>query len=91
MGQAELLPQAPLLRIRLRFRQHDFLWKKVCDELRLIWEQTEIAYTNQLVEPRQRAYKRKPKENKENRTVLPVILFAASTSEQKFCDISHKH
>ncbi len=31
MDQTELLPQVPLLRIRLRLRQHDFLWKKVCD------------------------------------------------------------
>ena len=61
MDQTELLPQVPLLRTRLRLRQHDFLWKKVCDELGWTWKQTEIAYTNQSVKPRQGAYKRKPK------------------------------
>ena len=61
MDQSELLPQVPLLRTRLRLRQHDFLWKKVCDELGWTWKQTEIAYTNQSVKPRQGAYKRKPK------------------------------
>ena len=61
MDQTELLPQVPLLRTRLRLRQHDFLWKKVCDELGWKWTQTEIAYTNQSVKPRQGAYKRKPK------------------------------
>jgi hypothetical protein len=61
MDQSELFPQVPLLRTRLRLRQHDFLWKKVCDELGWTWKQTEIAYTNQSVKPRQGAYKRKPK------------------------------
>ena len=61
MDQTELLPQVPLLRTRIRLRQHDFLWKKVCDELGWTWKQTEIAYTNQSVKPRQGAYKRKPK------------------------------
>ena len=58
MGQTELLPRVPLLRTRLRLRQH--LWKKVCDELGWTWKQTDIAYTNQSVKPRQGAYKRKP-------------------------------
>ena len=60
MDQTDLLPKVPLLRTRLRLRQHDFLWKKVCDELGWTWKQTEIAYTNQSVKPRQGAYKRKP-------------------------------
>ncbi len=41
MGQTELLPRVTLLRTRLRLRQHDFLCRKVCDELRWTWnEQT---------------------------------------------------
>ena len=47
MGQTELLPQAPPLRTRLRLRQHDFIWKRVCDEFGWTWKQIEIAYTNQ--------------------------------------------
>ena len=58
MGQTELLPQVPLLRPRLRLRQHDFIWKK--DELEWTWKQTDIAYTSNSVKPRQGAYKRKP-------------------------------
>jgi hypothetical protein len=58
MDQTELIPQVPLLRTRLRLHQHDFIWKKLCDELGWTWEQTEIASTNQSVKPRQRAYKR---------------------------------
>ncbi len=60
MGQTELLPRIPLLRTRLRLRQHDFLWKKVCDELGWTWKQTDIAYTNNSAKRRQGAYKRKP-------------------------------
>jgi len=64
MGQTELLPQVPLLRTRLRLRQHDFIWKKLCEELGWTWKQTDIAYTNRSVKPRQGAYKRKPKDEK---------------------------
>ena len=60
MEQTELPPQVPLLRTRLRLRQRDFIWKKVCDELGWTWKQTDIAYANQSVKPRQGAYKRKP-------------------------------
>ncbi len=60
MGQTELLLQVPLLRNRLRLRQHDFLWKKVCDELGWTWKQKDIAYTNNSAKPRQGAYKSKP-------------------------------
>ena len=61
VGQTELLPPVPLLRTRLRLRQHDFLWKKVCDELGWAWKQTDIAYTNQSLKPRQGVYERKQK------------------------------
>jgi len=64
MGQTELLPQVPLLRTRLRLRQHDFIWKKLCEELGWTWKQTDIAYTNRSVKPRQGAYKRKAKDEK---------------------------
>ena len=64
MDQSELLPQVPLLRTRLRLRQHDFLWKKVCDELGWKWTQTvftlgvadqrDIAYTDRTTKPSKR-------------------------------------
>ena len=63
MDQTELLPLVPLLRTRLRLRQHDFVWNKICDELEWTWKQTDIAYTNQSVKPRQGAYKRKMHDN----------------------------
>ena len=54
MGQTELLPQVPLLRTRLRLRQHDFIWQKVCDELGWTWKQTDIAYTDRTTKPSKR-------------------------------------
>jgi hypothetical protein len=39
------------------------VWKNICDELGLTWKQTEKAYANHSVEPRQGQYKRKPKGN----------------------------
>ncbi len=60
MGQNELLPKVPPLRTRLRLTQHDFIWKKVCDELGCTWKQRDIACTNQSDKPRQGSYKRKP-------------------------------
>ena len=54
MGQTELLPQVPLLRTRLRLRQHDFIWQKVCDELGWTWKQTDIAYTDRSMKPSKR-------------------------------------
>jgi hypothetical protein len=65
MGHTELLPNVPLLSTRLRLRQHDFIWKKVCDELGWTWKQTDIAYTNNSAKPRQGAYKKKPKPEEE--------------------------
>ncbi len=38
MEQTKLLPQIPFLRTRLRLRQRDFIWKKVCDELGWTWK-----------------------------------------------------
>ena len=64
MEQTDLLPQVPLLRTRLRLRQHDLIWKRVCDELGWAWKQTVISYTSQSVKPRKRAYKIKPKDEK---------------------------
>ncbi len=61
MGQSELLPQVPLLRTRLRLRQHDFIWKSICEELEWTWKSTDIASTSNSVKPRPGAYKRKPK------------------------------
>ena len=56
MGQAELLPQVPLLRTRLWLDQSGFFWKKLCGERGWI-------YANQSVEHRQWDYKRKLKDN----------------------------
>ncbi len=61
IGQTELLPQVPLLRIHLRLRQLDVLWKRMCDELGWTSKQTDMAYTSQSVTLRQGTYKRKPK------------------------------
>ncbi len=62
-GQTDLVPQVSVLRARLRLRQRDFIWKKVCGELGWTWKQTDIAYTNQSVKSRQGAYKRTPEDH----------------------------
>ena len=56
MGQTELMLQVPLLKTRLRLRQHDTLWSQVCEKLGWSWLPTEI----QLDKPK-RVAKRKPK------------------------------
>ena len=56
MGQTELMLQVPLLKTRLRLRQHDTLWQQVCEKLGWSWLPTEI----QLDKPK-RVAKRKPK------------------------------
>ena len=33
MDQTELLPKVPLLKTRIRLKQHDSVWKKICEEL----------------------------------------------------------
>jgi hypothetical protein len=60
MGQNELLPQVPLLRTHLRLRQHDLIWKKVCEELGWTWKTTATSYMTKSAKPRQGAYKNKP-------------------------------
>ena len=56
MGQTELMIQVPLLKTRLRLRQHDTLWNQVCEKLGWSWLPTEIP----LDKPK-RVAKRKPK------------------------------
>ena len=56
MGQTELMTQVPLLKTRLRIKQHDTLWQQVCEKLGWTWKCTEI----QMDKPK-RTTKRKPK------------------------------
>jgi hypothetical protein len=55
MGQTELMTQVPLLKTRLRIKQHNVLWQKVCESLEWTWLPTEIQ------QERPRAAKRKHK------------------------------
>ena len=56
MGQTELMIQVPLLKTRLRIKQHDTIWQNVCEKLGWTWLATEI----QMEKPK-RTTKRKPK------------------------------
>ena len=60
MGQPDLMLQVPLLRTRLRIRQHDVIWTKVCDKLGWAWRPIEDARVKPTDKPRQPARKRKP-------------------------------
>ena len=67
MGQKELLSRVPLLRTKLRIRQHDFIWKQLCQELGWNFRWTSYAYAAASPKPRQGAYKKQSwmKEGKE--------------------------
>ena len=60
MGQKELLPRVPLLRTKLRIRQHDTIWKQLCEELDWTFKRTSFAYVAASPKPRQGAYKKPP-------------------------------
>ena len=60
MGQKELLPRVPLLRTKLRIRQHDIIWKQICEELDWKYKRTDFAYVDASPKPRQGAYKKPP-------------------------------
>ena len=57
MDQTELMQKVPLLRTQLRLRQHDVIWKKVCDELEWTWRPTILSQS--LDKPKHRTTKRK--------------------------------
>ena len=60
MGQRELLARVPLLRTKLRIRQHDAIWKQLCEELDWTFKRTSFAYVAASSKPRQGAYKKPP-------------------------------
>ena len=60
MGQKELLPRVPILRTKLRIREHDFVWKQLCGELGWTFKRTDFAYLAASPKPRQGAYKKPP-------------------------------
>lgn len=33
MGQVDLLPQVPMLKTKMRIKEHDAIWRKICEEL----------------------------------------------------------
>ena len=43
-GEFALLPRVPLLRTRLRLRQHDTVWKQMCDKLGWAFQKTDTPY-----------------------------------------------
>ena len=59
MGETELLPRVPILRTELRVRQHDLIWKQICEELDWTYKRTDFAYVDSSPKPRQGAYKKK--------------------------------
>jgi len=60
MGQKELLPRVPLLRTKLRIRQHDAIWEQLCEELDWTYKRTSFAYVAASPKPLQEAYKKPP-------------------------------
>jgi hypothetical protein len=55
MGQTELMMQVPLIRTRLRLKQHDDIWAKICDRLGWTWKATEISHMEKPRAPKRKA------------------------------------
>ena len=57
MKETELLPKVPLIRTIVRLREHDRIWKRVCEELGWSFMLTDLHYMRTSSKPRQGAYK----------------------------------
>jgi hypothetical protein len=57
MKESELLPKAPLIRTIVRLRQHDKIWKGICEELGWSFILTDLNFMRSSAKPRQGAYK----------------------------------
>lgn len=60
MGQKEILPRVPMLRTKIRTKDHDKIWRQICDELDWTYIPTHWTYVANSSKPRQGAYKKKP-------------------------------
>ena len=61
MKETDLLPEVPLIRTIVRLRQHDKIWKRICEELGWNFELTDVRFMKESSKPRQGAYKNKIK------------------------------
>ncbi len=52
MKKIELPPKDPLIRTRVRLRQHDHSWKRICEELGWTLKPTELDYVRTSSKPR---------------------------------------
>ncbi len=59
MKETELLPKVPLIRTIVRLREHDRIWKRICEELGWTFMLTDLHYMRMSSKPRQGAYKNK--------------------------------
>ena len=57
MKESELLPKVPLIRTIVRLRQHDKIWKGICEELGWSFILTDLNFMRSSAKPRQGAYK----------------------------------
>ncbi len=59
MKETDLLPKVPLIRTIVRLRQHDHIWKRICEELGWTFKLKELDYMRTSSKPRQGSYKNK--------------------------------
>jgi len=52
LKQDDLLPKIPLLKTKLRLRQHDAIWNKICDELGWTFRPTQANNATNAIEPK---------------------------------------
>ena len=55
MKESELLPKVPLIRTIVRLRQHDKIWKGICEELGWSFILTDLNFMRSSAKPRQGA------------------------------------
>ena len=56
-NETDLMGRVPLIRTVVRLRQHDLIWKRICEELGWTWKLTNLLYMRTSSKPRQGAYK----------------------------------
>ena len=59
MKETDLLPTVPLIRTIARIRQHDKIWKRICEELGWTFELTDFNYMRTSSKPSIGDYKNK--------------------------------
>ncbi len=59
MKDTELIPEVLVIKTLGRLREHDYIWKRICEELGRTFKLTEFDYMRTSSKPLQGTYKNK--------------------------------